>query len=149
MIFTTGVMAVMQSSRGGGEVHITHDWETLAPAYKGSRGRQWWTYMNRQLQMSNRYQNYLSSLANWWNYLGSPGCFSIRIAHWPLEFRYHFQLPGWLIWTFITNSMKIALKCSKSNNFWIPNNCFCEWHLSWSSYWYSVFVQRNLDWGRS
>lgn len=65
MIFTTGVIAVMQSLRGGGQMHITHDWETLAPAYMGSREKQWRTYMNRQLQMSNRHQNYLSSLATW------------------------------------------------------------------------------------
>ena len=40
MIFTTGVIAVTQSSRGGEERHTTPDWETLAPVYMGSREKQ-------------------------------------------------------------------------------------------------------------
>lgn len=58
MIFTTGVIAVTQISIGGGEIHVIHDWETLAPAYMGRREKQRWTCMNWQLQMSNRHQNH-------------------------------------------------------------------------------------------
>jgi len=109
MIFTTGVIAAMQCSRGGREIHITHGWETLAPAYKGTWEKKRWTYMSWQFQMSSRHQNYWSPSAIWGINLGSTGCFSIWFAHWSLEHRYCCQLPGLLIWVSITNSMKMDI----------------------------------------